>query len=154
ERRIERLLNPDLSGLPAFLATHPGLESGYMIAQVTAVDLLGEMRALAHPVSVDSAPTSANQEDHVSMGLAAARKARRSVECLQYVLAVELLCGARALEHRRPLRSGPAVEAVYERIRERAPAREGDRPLADELEAVKELVAEGGLTPAALGSQE
>lgn len=151
ERRIERLLNPDLSGLPAFLATHPGLESGYMIAQVTAVDLLGEMRALAHPVSVDSAPTSANQEDHVSMGLASARKARRSVECFQYVLAVELLCGARALEHRRPLRSSPAVEAVYRSVRERAPAREGDRPLAGELEAVRGLVAEGGLTAVVLG---
>lgn len=145
ERRVERLLNPDLSGLPAFLATHPGLESGYMIAQVTAVDLLGEMRVLAHPASVDSAPTSANQEDHVSMGLAAARKVGRTVECLQYVLAVELLCGARALEHRRPLRSGEGVEEVYERIRKVAPAREGDRPLSGELEAVRGLVARGAL---------
>lgn len=147
ERRIERLLNPDLSDLPAFLADKPGLESGYMIAQVTAVDLLAEMRILAHPASVDSVPTSANQEDHVSMGMAAARKARRSVECLQYVIAVELLCAARALEHRRPLRSGAGVEAVYERLRERVPSRPGDRPLSGEIEAVKELVASGLLIP-------
>ena len=101
ERRIERLLNPDLSmGLPAFLAEHPGLCSGLMIAQVTAVDFLAEMRVLAHPASVDSVTTSANQEDHVSMGIAAARKARQSVALLEQVVATELLCGGAG--HRVP----------------------------------------------------
>ncbi|NNM06151.1 MAG: histidine ammonia-lyase, partial [Gemmatimonadetes bacterium] len=104
ERRIERLLNPDLSGHAPFLTRNPGIESGFMIAQVTAADLLAEMRVLAHPASVDSVPTSANQEDHVSMGLAAARKVRRSVECLEYVLAIELLCAAQAVDDLAPLR--------------------------------------------------
>ena len=85
ERRIERMINPDVSGLPAFLATNPGLESGFMIVHVTAVDLLSEMRVLSHPASVDSVPTSAGQEDHVSMGLASARKLSRVVDCLQSV---------------------------------------------------------------------
>ena len=110
ERRIERLLNPDLSGIRPSSHREPGLESGFMIAQVTAVDLLAEMRVLAHPASIDSVPTSANQEDHVSMGMAAARKLRRSVECLEYVLGIELLCAAQALEDLKPLRPGSGVE--------------------------------------------
>ena len=150
ERRTERLLNPDLSGLPAFLATRPGLESGFMIAQVTAVDLTAEMRVLAHPASVDSIPTSANQEDHVSMGMAAARKARRAARCAQYVVAVELLCGAEALEHRRPLRSSAAVEAVHGAVRERVAPLDGDRALTADLEALRELVASGALDAARL----
>ncbi|MDX1646961.1 MAG: histidine ammonia-lyase, partial [Longimicrobiales bacterium] len=127
ERRIERLLNPDLSmGLPAFLTAHPGLESGFMIAQVTAVDLLAELRILAHPASVDSVTTSANQEDHVSMGLAAARKARRSVECLERVLATELMCAAEGIEYRRPLRAGRGVERAHGRLRRRIRRLTGD----------------------------
>ncbi|HEX9885384.1 MAG TPA: histidine ammonia-lyase [Longimicrobiales bacterium] len=153
ERRTERMLNPDLSGLPAFLADSPGLESGLMIAQVTAVDLLAELRVLAHPASVDSVPTSANQEDHVSMGLAAARKVQRAVECLRYVLAVELLCGARALEYRRPLRAGTGVERAYARIREAVPAVAGDHPLSDEIEALQALVARGAFTPGELDAE-
>ena len=114
ERRIERLLNPDLSmGLPAFLSKRPGLESGFMIAQVTAVDLIGEMRVLSHPASVDSITTSANQEDHVSMGLAAARKALRVVRCVERVLATELMCAAEGIEHRRPLSLGKPIEDFH-----------------------------------------
>lgn len=143
ERRIERLLNPDLSGLPAFLARDPGVESGLMIVQVTAVDLLGEMRVLAHPTSVDSAPTSAGREDHVSMGMGAARKARRAVECLEYVLAIELLCAAQALELLKPLRPGAGVGRAYERVRELVPPLEGDRVLAPDLEAVRDAVRSG-----------
>ena len=144
ERRIERLLNPDLSmGLPAFLTARPGLESGFMIAQVTAVDLLAEMRILAHPASVDSVTTSANQEDHVSMGLAAARKARRSVRCLERVLATELMCAAEGLEYRRPLRSGAHVEAAWGRVREHVPRLDGDRALGPDLDALTELVRSG-----------
>jgi histidine ammonia-lyase len=144
ERRIERLLNPDLSmGLPAFLTDHAGLESGFMIAQVTAVDLLSEMRVLAHPASVDSVTTSANQEDHVSMGMAAARKARRSVACLQRVLATELMCAAEGLEYRRPLRSGELVEEAWSRIRDQVPRLDGDRTLGPDLDALTRLVQAG-----------
>jgi histidine ammonia-lyase len=144
ERRIERLLNPDLSmGLPAFLSARPGLESGFMIAQVTAVDLLAEMRLLAHPASVDSVTTSANQEDHVSMGLAAARKAHRAVRCLERVIATELMCAAEGIEYRRPLRAGRGVERAYERIRDRVPRLSGDRSLGPDLDAVSELVRNG-----------
>jgi histidine ammonia-lyase len=141
ERRVERLLNPDLSqGLPAFLAHHPGLESGFMIAQVTACDLLAEMRVLAHPASVDSVPTSASQEDHISMGLAAARKLRRSVECLQYVVAVELAAAAQGLEYRRPLRAGAGVEGAHAAVREALAPLEGDRSLSTEFERLRDLV--------------
>lgn len=146
ERRIERLLNPDLSmGLPAFLTERPGLCSGLMIAQVTAVDCLAEMRVLAHPASVDSVTTSANQEDHVSMGLAAARKARQAVACLQRVVAAELLCAAQGLEFRRPLRSGPRVEQAHRAIREVVEPLHDDRELGRDLDAIVNLVAGGGL---------
>lgn len=147
ERRIERLLNPDLSmGLPAFLASQPGLESGFMITQVTAVDLLGEMRVLAHPASVDSVTTSANQEDHVSMGLASARKAIRAVECLERVLAAELICAAEGIEHRRPLRAGRGVEAAWARIRENVEPLSGDRVLGPDLDTLTDLITDGAFS--------
>jgi histidine ammonia-lyase len=144
ERRVERLLNPDLSmGLPAFLAARPGLESGFMIAQVTAVDMLSELRILAHPASVDSVTTSANQEDHVSMGLAAARKADRAVACLERVLAIELMCAAEGLEYRRPLKAGVGVELAHQRVRARVPRLDGDRALGEDLEALARMVHSG-----------
>jgi histidine ammonia-lyase len=152
ERRVERLLNPDLSmGLPAFLASRPGLESGFMIAQVTAVDLLAEMRILSHPASVDSVTTSANQEDHVSMGLAAARKASRAVDCLERVLAIELMCAAQGIDYRRPLRSSGAVEEAHARIRLDVSKLDGDRMLGPDLETLTELIRSGEL--AALGTE-
>jgi len=151
ERRIERLLNPDLSmGLPAFLADRPGLESGFMIAQVTAVDLLSELRILSHPASVDSVTTSANQEDHVSMGLTAARKARRAVLCLERVLATELMCGAEGIEYRRPLRAGRGVEAAHAMVRERVAKLDGDRALGADLDTLTELVQSGSVAEIAL----
>ncbi|CAN5704671.1 histidine ammonia-lyase [soil metagenome] len=143
ERRLERLLNPDLSGLPAFLTPHPGLCSGYMILQVTVVDLLAELRVLAHPASVDSVSTSASQEDHVSMGMAAARKALRSVDLFERVVAAELLAAAQGIEFRRPLGTSPLLERVHARIRERVPALDEDRPPSPDLEAVRELVVAG-----------
>ncbi len=144
ERRIERMLNPDLSmGLPAFLARDPGLESGFMIAQVTAVDLLAELRILSHPASVDSVTTSANQEDHVSMGLAAARKARRAVTCLERVLATELMCAAEGLEYRRPLRGGRGAEIGYSRVREHVERLTGDRSLSRDLDTLTTQVQAG-----------
>jgi len=146
ERRVERLLNPDLSmGLPAFLAARPGLESGFMIAQVTVVDLLSEMRILAHPASVDSVTTSANQEDHVSMGLTAARKALRTVGCLERVVATELMCAAEGIEYRRPLRSGAAVEKAHQIVRSRVLRLDGDRVLGPDLDHLTELVRMGTL---------
>ena len=148
ERRLERLLNPDLSGLPAFLSPEPGIHSGYMILQVTVVDLLSEMRVLSHPASVDSVPTSAGQEDHVSMGMAAARKARRTVELLETVVAAELLAAAQGLEFRLPLRPGAGVEAAYRKVRaEVAPLTE-DRPPSPELARVVKQVREGAFVPA------
>jgi histidine ammonia-lyase len=145
ERRIERMLNPDLSGLSAFLARRPGLESGLMIAQVTAVDLLGEIRVLAHPASVDSVPTSANQEDHVSMGFTAARKARRAVECVHYVQAVEVMVAAEAIERHRPLKSSTGIERALELVRAEVAPLQGDRPIHGDLETLKRLVASGAL---------
>jgi histidine ammonia-lyase len=146
ERRLERLLNPDVSGLPAFLAREPGLQSGFMIAQVTVVDLLGEMRVLCHPASVDSVSTSAGQEDHVSMGLASARKAHRVVECLEYVLAIELVAAAEGVEYHRPLKAGIGVERAHALLRERVTRLEGDRSLTEDFESARELVRTGAFS--------
>ena len=125
ERRIERLVNPALSGLPAFLARDGGLQSGLMIAHVTAAALASENKALAHPASVDSIPTSANKEDHVSMGVTAARKAARVVANTRRILAIELLAACQALEFLKPLLTSPALQAG---VRSGAPARPALRP--------------------------
>lgn len=145
ERRIERLVNPTLSELPAFLTPQGGLQSGLMIAQVTAASLVSENKVLAHPASVDSIPTSANKEDHVSMGATAARKAARVVENVRRVLAIELIAACQALEFLKPLEPSPPLEAVHRAIRERVPAYDTDRHLAPELEAVAEMVADGSV---------
>ena len=145
ERRIDRLLNPDLSGLPAFLTSEPGIRSGLMIVQVVAADALGEMRVLAAPASIDSVSTSASQEDHVSMGMAAARKVRRSVSLLETVLAVELLCAVQAVEFHRPLRAGAGVERAVRAVRERVPPLVEDRVPGDDIAALVELVRSGAL---------
>ena len=155
ERRVERLLNPDLSmGLPAFLTEKPGLRSGFMIAQVAAVDCLAEMRVLAHPASVDSVTTSANQEDHVSMGLAAARKARQSLACLEMVLAVELACAAQGVEFRRPLRSSRAVEEIHAAVRRVSPALHEDREIGPDLQNLTDLVRSGAICRIVQGVKE
>jgi histidine ammonia-lyase len=143
ERRTERLLNPDSSGLNAFLAARPGVESGLMMLQVAVADLLTEMRILASPASTQSVPTGAGREDHVSMGPAAARKARRSVACLVHVVAVELVCAAEALEHLRPLTTSPALEKVHATIREVAPKLAGDRALSADVQHIGALVRQG-----------
>lgn len=144
ERRVERLLNPDLSGgHPPFLTRDPGIQSGFMIAQVTAVDLLAEMRILAHPASVDSVPTSASQEDHISMGMTAARKLRRSVECLEYVLGIEILCAAQALEDLKPLRPGAGVEEAFRRVREEISPLSEDRVLSGDMEKAADMIRRG-----------
>ncbi|MCS7182184.1 MAG: histidine ammonia-lyase [Thermoanaerobaculum sp.] len=136
ERRAARLVTPEQSGLPAFLVPDPGLHSGFMMAHVTAAALVSECKTLAHPASVDSIPTSAGREDHVSMGTWAARKLATVVEHLRYVLAIELLLAAQGIELRRPLRSSPALERALGRLRQDVPFLAEDRFLhADILKA-------------------
>ena len=145
ERRIERLVNPQLSGLPAFLTKKSGLNSGFMIAQYTAASLVSENKPLSHPACVDSIPTSANKEDHVSMGTIAARKARSVIANTGYVLAIELLCGCQALDLLTHGRPGPGTETAYACVRELVPRMDEDRFLAPDIEAVNQLVRSGEL---------
>jgi histidine ammonia-lyase len=137
ERRIDRLLNPDLShGLPAFLARNPGLESGLMMVQIAAAALVAECRTLCTPASVQSIPTDGNQEDYVPMGMTAALKCRKVLANAQRVVAIELLAAAEGLEHLKPLAPGEGVVDVYRRVREAVPALAGDRPLTPDIESL------------------
>ncbi len=145
ERRTERLVNPDLSDLPAFLTRDPGPSSGLMLAQITAAALVSESKILAHPASVDSIPTGASKEDHVSMGVTAARKALQVVRNAETVIAIEWLCAAQALEFLKPLRPGAGVEQAYRILRERVAPLERDRVLAPDIEAATDLVRAGAL---------
>ncbi|MFJ4651837.1 histidine ammonia-lyase [Nocardia sp. NPDC088792] len=146
ERRTDRMLDVHRShGLPAFLAAAPGVDSGYMIAQYTQAGVVSELKRCAAPASVDSIPSSAMQEDHVSMGWAAARKLRRSVDGLTTVLAIELLTAARALDFRAPLRPAPVTGAVRDLVRERVPGPGPDRHLAPDIAAVTELIRSGAV---------
>jgi histidine ammonia-lyase len=151
ERRVERLVNPDLSqGLPAFLTADPGLSSGFMMVQISAASLVAESRALAMPASIGSIPTDANQEDFVPMGMAAAWKAQRILANAQRVVAAELLCAAQGLEFLRPLRPGRGVEHLYRRLRTLTPPvmpLDADRPPAPDLERLAQAVASGELDP-------
>ncbi len=149
ERRIERLMNPALSGLPPFLTRHPGVNSGLMMVQVTAAALVSENKILCHPASVDSIPTEAGQEDHVSMGPIAARKARIVVEHARQVVAIELLAACQALDLVAPLRPGRGVEAAHRAIRRAVPFMETDRVPATDIAAVEGLVKDGSVRAAA-----
>jgi histidine ammonia-lyase len=150
ERRVEQLVNPHLSsGLPPFLAPDSGLNSGFMIAQVSAAALVSENKILAHPASVDSIPSSAGREDHVSMGALAALKLAAIHDHVRTVLAIELLCAAQGLDLRRPLRTTAPLEAVHAVIRSRVPAMMIDRPLAPDIAAVRALIDDGTLLAAA-----
>jgi histidine ammonia-lyase len=153
ERRIERLVNPDLSeGLPAFLTADPGLSSGHMMVQITAASIVAESRTLAYPASIGSIPTDANQEDFVPMGMAAAWKATRVMANAQRVVGAEFLCAAQGLEFLKPLRPGRGVEALYRRIRSgewSVPPLTEDRTPAPDLARLHHLVAAGLLDPAA-----
>ncbi|WP_435122025.1 histidine ammonia-lyase [Amycolatopsis thermoflava] len=149
ERRTDRMLDVSRShGLPAFLADDPGVDSGHMIAQYTQAAIVSELKRLAVPASVDSIPSSAMQEDHVSMGWAAARKLRRAVDGLTSVLAIELLTAARALDFRAPLRPAPVTAAVRDLLRERVAPPGPDRHLAPEIAAAEELVRSGAAVTA------
>jgi histidine ammonia-lyase len=143
ERRIERLVNPQLSGLPAFLVSDGGLNSGFMIAQYTAASLVSENKVLAHPASVDSIPTSANKEDHVSMGATAARKCREIVRNTEHVIAIELLCAAQAMDLFTNMKPGQGTIKAYRIIRDAVPHLEKDRILSKDIEAVVDLMRRG-----------
>ena len=144
ERRIERLVNPDMNeGLPAFLARRPGMESGFMIAHVAAAALLNEAKVLAHPSSVDSVPTSGGKEDHVAMGMTGALKLRTIVDLAENLAAIELLAGAEALEHRRPLKAGVGVERAFTTLRKTSPPLTQDRSLSDDIARVAEGIRRG-----------
>jgi histidine ammonia-lyase len=145
ERRIENLVNPDLSGLPGFLTPDPGLNSGMMLVQVLAAALVSENKSLSYPASVDSIPTSANREDHVSMSTHAARKARSVVTNAARVLASELLCASQGLEFLKPLMPGRGALAAYRTIRERVRPLTRDRTLHRDLVTVAALIDEGEL---------
>lgn len=144
ERRCEQLLNPALSGLPAFLTPHGGLNSGLMIAQYTAAALVSENKVLCHPAGVDSIPTSANQEDHVSMGAHACRKLREVLENVFTVISIELFCGAQALDF-QPLRAGKGVQVAHQAIRSFVPTLAEDRYFKPELDELRARVRAGTL---------
>ena len=152
ERRIERLLNPALSGLPPFLAVQGGINSGFMISQYTAASLVSENKVLSAPASTDSIPVSASQEDHVSMGTIAARKARAVVKNVARILAIELMCACQALEFQGAEKLAPGTRKVYDLVRQVLPSLEEDRWLHPDIEAVTELVAEGRIAEVAVAA--
>jgi histidine ammonia-lyase len=152
ERRIEKLVNPALSELPAFLVREGGLHSGFMMAHVTAAALVSECKVLAHPASVDTIPTSANQEDHVSMGVTAARKCAEIAANTETVLALEWLCACQAREFHRELRAGKGAEAAYACLRTRVAPLGRDRFLHADIESARELLRSGALVAAVNGA--
>jgi histidine ammonia-lyase len=145
ERRTARLVDAHLSGLPAFLTDRAGVESGLMIAHYTAAALVNELQTLSHPSSVDTISTSANQEDHVSMGATGALHLREAVDRAELVLAIEALCAAQGLDFRAPLQPGAGVAAAHAAVRRQVPHLDGDRSPSPDIAAVRELVHSGAL---------
>ncbi|MCC6463771.1 MAG: histidine ammonia-lyase [Planctomycetes bacterium] len=145
ERRIEQMVNPDLSNLPPFLVENSGLNSGLMIAQVVAAALASENKVHSHPASVDSIPTSANKEDHVSMGVTAALKAAHVLNNIKDIVAIELLAGRLALDYHRPLKAGLLVEEMANRLRKRIKPLKQDRILYEDFATIREIVDGGQL---------
>ena len=143
ERRIAMLVDTVVSRLPAFLTPDPGLNSGFMIVHVTAAALASENKSLAHPASVDSLPTSANQEDHVSMATFAARRLQQMLRNTEYIVAIELLAAAQGIEFLRPLQSSPVLEGILQLVRSVSPAMMVDRSLAPDMEMVRGLITQG-----------
>ena len=148
ERRIERLVNPKLSGLPAFLVSDGGLNSGFMLAQYTAASLVSENKVLSHPACVDSITTSANKEDHVSMGTISARKCREVVKNSENVIAIELLCGAQALDLFTNIKPGEGTLAAYTVIRDAVSHLDSDRILSKDIDTIKQLMRSGKILEA------
>lgn len=151
ERRTDRLVDPTLSGLPAFLTRDGGLQSGFMMAQVTAAAVASELKTLAHPAGVDTIPTSANKEDHVSMSMTAALKAERAVARAREVVAIELLCACQAIDLLAPLETSPPLARVHALVRSRVAMLDRDRPPAPDIAAIVELIATGALENACDG---
>jgi histidine ammonia-lyase len=145
ERRVEQMTNPLTSMLPAFLTPDPGLNSGFMIAQVTAAALTSENRALATPHSVDSISTSGNQEDYVSMGMSGARRLERMLHNLRHILAIELLCACQGIDLLAPLQTGALAKKAYDAVRAASPKVTADRPLAPDINAVAAMVNQGAI---------
>ncbi|MFW9808721.1 MAG: histidine ammonia-lyase [Candidatus Thorarchaeota archaeon] len=148
ERRINRLVNPHLSELPAFLTTEGGLESGMMIAQYTAAALVSENKVLAHPASIDSIPTSGDQEDHVSMGTIAARKASNILENAQNVVAIEYMCACQGIDYLAPLKPSEPLQRAHSAIRKAVSKLEDDRPLAPDIVKIRDLLSSGTIISA------
>ena len=146
ERRIALLIDASLSGLPAFLVAKPGLNSGFMIAHVTAAALVSENKTLCHPASVDSIPTSANQEDHVSMATFAARKLATIAQNVRHVIAIELLAAAQGIEFHRPLQTSDKLESVHKLIRDRVAPYDEDRFFGGDFAAIEKLIHDDQLT--------
>ncbi len=146
ERRIAMLIDSSVSRLPPFLTPNAGLNSGFMIAHVTAASLASENKSLAHPASVDSLPTSANQEDHVSMATFAARRLQPMIANVAHILGIELLAAAQGIDFLRPLASSPALEAAHALLRQRCPAMMVDRYLAPDIDTASALVRDGSLS--------
>ena len=145
ERRCDRLVNPALSGLPAFLTRHGGLESGLMMVQVTAAAIASEIKTLAHPASADTIPTSGNREDHVSMSMSAGLKAARATDLARHVIACELLCACAAIDLLAPLRSSAPLMRAHDFIRARVPPIEHDRSFSPDLRVISDMIISGEL---------
>jgi histidine ammonia-lyase len=145
ERRVDRLVDPTLSGLPAFLTRDGGLKSGFMMAQVTAAAVASELKSLAHPAGTDSIPTSANKEDHVSMSMTAALKAERAVRRAREVVAIEILCACQAIDLLAPLATSAPLEKLHQLVRSRVPMLDDDRALSSDIVAITELIASSAL---------
>jgi histidine ammonia-lyase len=149
ERRTDRILDPERSwGLSPFLASRPGVDSGYMLAQYTAAALVAENRVLSHPASVESIPTSGSQEDHVSMGWGAAMKLNDVLRNTAHVIGVELVCAAQGCEQRAPLEPAPGTSAILHAVRSVVPPLRFDRPVGEDIEAAAHLIEEGGIAAA------
>ena len=146
ERRIALLIDATISKLPPFLVKNPGLNSGFMIAHVTAAALASENKSMAHPASVDSLPTSANQEDHVSMATFAARRLHEMAHNTAVIVGIELLAAAQGIDFHRPLKTAPHLEHIHAQLRSTVPTYEEDRYFAPDIEAAKQLVLEGSLS--------
>jgi len=147
EQRISKLINPSLSELPPFLTPKGGLNSGFMIIQVTAASLVSENKTLCHPASVDSIPTSADKEDHVSMGAWAARKAFKVVENTRRVLSLELLSACQGLDFLRPLKTTQLLEQVFETVREKVSFMEDDRILHPDITCIEKMITDHVFDP-------
>ena len=145
ERRTDRMMNPALSELPPFLTRDSGLHSGFMMAQVAAAALTSELKTLAHPASVDTIPTSASREDHVSMSMGAALKCARAVELATQVLAIEILCACQAIDLLAPLETSPRLRRAHTLVRKHVHMLGDDRPPSPDIETLAALIAAGGL---------